>query len=72
MNNDRYNGAEVLIPLHSRKNLTFRKIKGKSDLIERQLKKEIKKAFKNKGKRTAFVKYVFIVLINTPIIQMKH
>lgn len=59
MNTDRYNGVEVLIPLNENREISFRKVKGKSSLIEAQLRNEIKRAFKDVQKRKQFATYIF-------------
>lgn len=59
MNHDNFNGAEILIPLKSQEEITFRKIQGKQERTERQLKNEIEKAFKDPKKRKEFVRFVF-------------
>lgn len=56
MNNDNYNGAEVLIPLYPNSEIEFRKIKG-SNSIQDRIKNEIKSAFKDRKTRDEFVKY---------------
>ena len=58
MNADNFNGAEILIPLNRHEDITFRKIQGKKIQIEKQLRNEIEKAFKDKNKRREFVKYI--------------
>ena len=59
MNSDRYNGAEILIPLNETQDLIFKKIKGRDNIVKKQIVNEINKAFKDKRKRTEFVKYIF-------------
>lgn len=58
MNSDRYNSAEVIIPLDKSGKLEFRKLQGRSEMIEKQLKNEINRALKNKSKRWEFVSSV--------------
>ncbi len=58
MNKDRYNGADFSVYFDSSKPIQFNKVKGKSSLIEKQLKKEINTAFKDKSKREAFAKFI--------------
>ena len=59
MNSDNFNGAEILIPLNGNEEITFRKIQGKKIIVERQIKNEIEKAFKDRNKRKEFVEFVF-------------
>ena len=60
MNNDRYNGAEIIVPLNETMEISYRKIKGKTKIIETQLKNEIDKVFKKKTqKRKRFSEEVF-------------
>jgi len=41
MNNDRYNGAEILVPLDNDYDIEFRNIRGKNKDIERRIRNEI-------------------------------
>ena len=54
--NNRFNRAEVLIPLHHKGEIEFRKIQSKSQKIEKQLKHEIREAFSNVTVRNEFIK----------------
>ena len=57
MNGDnRFNRAEVIIPLHNKGEIEFRKIEGKSQKVKDQLKNEIKEAFKNVTIRNEFIR----------------
>ena len=56
MNKDRYNGAEVLIPVKGDRELEIRKIKGNSRKVRNQIINEINNALKkDKKKRIRFV-----------------
>lgn len=46
MNDDRYNGAEVLLYLDSTRELEFRKIQGREETVKSNLRNEISNAFK--------------------------
>ncbi|WP_430816298.1 hypothetical protein [Carboxylicivirga sp. RSCT41] len=52
MNNDRYNGAQIIVSLDDTIDIEFRKIRGRSKLIESNLKKEISNAFKKDEVKT--------------------
>ncbi|WP_029906775.1 hypothetical protein [Prevotella sp. 10(H)] len=59
MNNNYYNGAEILIPIDTDYRLTFRKLKGKKKLIKEKIQSEINNAFKKDEKAThKFVKEI--------------
>lgn len=55
MNNNKYDGAEVLIPIAEDGELEFRKIKGPSKEIEAQMRNEIEKAFKKPSVKRSFI-----------------
>jgi glycerophosphoryl diester phosphodiesterase len=55
MNSDRYNSAEVIIPLDKEGEIQFKKLQGRHQRVERQLKNEINKALRDKVKRQEFV-----------------
>lgn len=57
MNNDRYSGAEILVPLNLNRNVQIRKVSG-STKIKDKIIKEVNKVFKNKRKRVEFARYI--------------
>ena len=60
MNNDRYNRAEVLIPIDNADDVEFRKVIGKTRPIKRRITKEISNALnKNPQKRKEFIETLF-------------
>ena len=56
MNSDKFNGANVIIPLSGKGELSFSKIIGQKNEIEKRILNEIKQAFKNNYRRDSFVK----------------
>ena len=57
MNNDKFRGAEMLIPIGTddKDDIDFRKLKGGMD-VEKRLKNEIRKAFCDKAIRKKFIR----------------
>lgn len=59
MNRDRYNGAEIIIPLNVNENIYLKNVQGKSSVIESHIRNEIERAFKKPQKRAQFAEYLF-------------
>jgi len=64
MNSERYNRAEIIIPIGCFDEIEFKKITGKSSSVQKQLKNELEKAFKDKTKREKFAEDVLKRLIS--------
>ena len=56
MNSDKFNGANVIIPLSGEGDLSFSKITGQRTVIEPRIVNEIKRAFNNRQRRDSFIK----------------
>lgn len=59
MNRDRFNGAEIIIPLNVNAKFKIIKSRGRNSDIESHIRNEIKKALKNPQKRLQFAEYFF-------------